>query len=582
MSPQPRECGRPGLNADACASLSAKIKSRRWPRFGDSASVRIGLVAGVSLAAVLLSAHLVDVSALRIHGLADTLNDQAGYVSVARNLIASGELRSNIIYPSLLAQQTTANYLYMPGHYLALAAVYKLLGFGAIQSILPSIIAYIIAGIALFLTVSHFYGRNVGTTAALLFALFPANIVYSLTAMAEMTLLAAAMTALTVFVFLSFRLRVALGPILLVMPLLFRETGLVVGIVFFLLILVDGVRLHLKAAALFLTSSALIAVLVLSSPVSIARPSLAPFNILLLDENKLYADAFILNRINPSVFDWTVAPFTKIVHNTRLLYSLFSSIFRSVFSAHLFVVTGVSVFEVVSLGLILLGIPFGLLVLLRRPQHTLVIASVAVPAVLLLAILALYYVLYFQALRILLLAVPFECILYAVILRRTHKAVDVRKQVWRSRQILAVSSVAIAFALSVGLTYAALAPDATTQARADRAITFLDSLGHDPAYVLVTPPQIAFDYVYQHPRVDWSFLPANRATLELLNSVEAVGTIVLPAADAETDLTLEDVQAAGFYLEQTPMLDGVRYYVFKHSQPASRLSLPSAYRPTAN
>jgi hypothetical protein len=555
--------------ADTRPWCSATFDLSVWTEFLSSALARVVLINSIALAAVLVSARLVHVGPLRIHGLADTLNDQAGYVSVARNLIATGELRSSIIIPSLLAQPTDATYLYMPGHYVALALSYALFGFGPIQSILPSIVAYIIATTALFLTVAHFYGRNVGTTAALLFALFPANIVYSLTAMAEMTLLAAAMVSLAMFSFLSFKLRVVLGPLLLTLPLLFRETGLALAIVFFLLIVFNDDRLHLKAIVLFIALSTVVAVEVLLSPVSVLRPSLAPFNILLLDERKLYADAFTLERINPTLIDWIVAPFTKFAYNAHILAVLFWSLLRNMFSANPFAVTGVAAFEVLSLALILLGIPFGLFVVLRRPQHTLVIASVAVPAVILLAILSLYYVLYLQAVRILMLAVPFECILFAVMLRRTFKVRPLRIWGWRSRQLLIAACLALGFGLSVGVTYVALAPDDAAQARAERETAFLESIGHNPDHVLVTPWQIAFDYVYQHPTVEWSFIPANRATLDLLNESKTVGTIVVPTSDAETDLTVDDIMASGFHLEATLMLDGHSYDVFK-AQPTQR------------
>jgi hypothetical protein len=553
--------------ADKRTWLSATYDLSRRPAFLSSAPARVVLINAIALTAVLLSARLVHVGPLRIHGLADTLNDQAGYVSVARNLVATGELRSSIIIPSLLLEPTEATYLYMPGHYLALAGSYALFGFGPIQSILPSIVAYIIATTALFLTVSHFYGRNVGTTAALLFALFPANIVYSLTAMAEMTFLAAAMVSLAIFSFLSFRLRVVLGPFLLILPLLFRETGLALAIVFVLLIVFNDDRFHVREIASFIALSTVVAVEVLLSPVSILRPSLAPFNLLLLDERKLYTDAFVLARINPRLIDWIVAPFIKFAYNAHTLAVVFWSLLRNVFSPNPFAITGVAAFEVLSLAVILLGIPFGLFVVLRRPQHTLVTASVAVPAVILLAILSLYYVLYLQAVRILMLAVPFECILYAVMLRRTFKARPFRNWGWRRRQLLVAACLALGFGLSVGVTYVALAPDDAAQARSQRETAFLESIGDKPDHVLVTPWQIAFDYVYQHPTVEWSFIPANRATLQLLDEVKTVGTIVVPTSDAETDLTLDDITASGFYLEANVTLDNVHYNVFKRSQP---------------
>ena len=44
------------------------------------------LVGSLALAFMLGCAWLVDITEVKIHGLADSLNDQVGYVTVARNL----------------------------------------------------------------------------------------------------------------------------------------------------------------------------------------------------------------------------------------------------------------------------------------------------------------------------------------------------------------------------------------------------------------------------------------------------------------------------------------------------------------
>jgi len=84
--------------------------------------------------------------------------------------------------------------------------------------------------------------------------------------------------------------------------------------------------------------------------------------------------------------------------------------------------------------------------------------------------------------------------------------------------------------------------------------------------VLVAPPELAFDYVYTHYPVGWSFVPANRETLRLLTATHTVGTLVLPATSSDTALTASDVAGEGFRLVETAQVDQARYLVFRSAR----------------
>jgi hypothetical protein len=524
---------------------------------------RAAVVAGSAIVCVLLGAVLVDIREIKIRGLGNSLNDQVGYIGVARNFLDSGHLHSTLIYPSLLGQLAQKDYLYMPGDYLALAAAYALFGFGAIQSVLPSMLAYVVASVALFFGVLELYGRDIATLAALLFVLFPANIVYALTAMPEMMVVCAAVIAFAIFVYLPFTLKVALGPGLLVLPLLFRETGVAIALIFAALVLFDHRRLRPWAALLFAVGSLAVVWLVLRSDISAGRPSLALLDIFSTDERSLYSDALALGRIHPTLQEWLRAPLVKLAHNGRLLAKVFSSAALAFVEHGALPQTGVSLLETTSLGLMLSGIPLGLVAIVRRPRDPLLFGAVAVLATLLTAILTLYFVLFFQAVRILLLAVPYECIVFAVLLRSLQRRMGSspwRIASWSTRICLGLGVVGLA---SLGLTYAALAPDPSEQLSAKRDTAFLESIQHDDHYVLVAPWQLAFDYVYDHYPVTWAFLPANRETLVLLDATYPVGTILLPASGADTELTADEILKAGFEEMPPAVLEAERYEVFK-------------------
>src|SRR5262249_37201511 len=113
------------------------------------------------------------------------------------------------------------------------------------------------------------------------------------------------------------------------------------------------------------------------------------------------------------------------------------------------------------------------------------------------------------------------------------------------------------------LTSAALRTSDTERTAAARDLAFLESTNHDDNYVLATPPQLPFDYVYLHYPVRWAFLPANRESLHLLNQAYPIGTLVLPTDTDESELTPEDVQSEGLTPTQTVTLGDDQYVVFR-------------------
>lgn len=525
------------------------------------ALVRVVLVGGLALANVLLCAALVGVDQLHFHGLGGTLNDQFGYVTTARNLVETGKLDSDVIYPSVLSQSANKDYLYMPGFYITLAATYLVLGFGNITSILPSILAQIVATIALFLGALKLYGKTIATLSALIFSLFPANLAYPITAMVEPTLTAALLVSLAVFIYLPTTAKVLLGPVLLAFPMLFRETGAVLAIPFALMILFDqGVlragslpQPRLKSAVLFVVFAAITVTAVLRADFSTGRPSLEPLILISRDEGTIYNDAYFLQQSDRRLPSILFEPVVKFAYNARDLVVTFTGSARAVLERGPSSLTGAGYLELVCLALMLAGVPLSALAIRRNPRDPLLIGGLAVVAVLLLAILALYFVPHFQAVRILLIGVPFECVACAVLLASP----------WRAAGAVRYVLVGLAIAGDVLLTVAALRPTDAEQSSSRRDLEFLQSIGHDDRFLLVTPVELPFEYLYAHYPVRWSIDPFDSQTLHLLNEKYPVGTLVLDNSSTESQLTAADLAAEGLHFVQTTQLDDHEYAVYE-------------------
>jgi len=178
------------------------------------------LVAAVAAGWLWLHAAYFDPSRLHVSG---RFVDQGGYVTTARVLADTGELRSGIIYPAYLDNPRWRPY--MPGHYAVLAATYRLLGYSPFSSLLPSLLGYVLAAVATFLIAERYFGRACGLLAAWGFLAFAGSVTYAFTAMAEMTFTAAGAVAFAAWARLPDRGRWVGGPLLLAVPFLFRETG---------------------------------------------------------------------------------------------------------------------------------------------------------------------------------------------------------------------------------------------------------------------------------------------------------------------------------------------------------------------
>ena len=468
---------------------------------------RPGVLLSAFVAAALIATGLqTNWRRLPIHGPRMSLNDQAGYVSVARHWVDEGRLDSSLIYPSLLLQTAHRNSLYMPGYYAELALCYRLFGYSALTSRLPALVSYLLACALVYWIARRLYGEDVALYAGVLFACFPLSLIYAFTAMAEIPLIAAGLLAFAAFLFVHTGKRWWVGSIALVLPVVFRETGIVLGLVMGVMLLFGGARDRVRQAALGGLLAFCVLFLLLVSPLSAGRPSMWKANILARGSNEaLYGDAFALVGLPHSAQDWIGSIGAKFHVNVGALLLAWG--------------TADGWREGSAMLFLLSGIPLGLWLWVQNRDPFALGVALAL-AVLLAAVLSLYIVWYYRGVRSLLLVQPLVAILWGLFLNNRVRG--------KGRVIRAVPVVAL-FLLGVLATRAVVIRQREAETQAEENTALIESVVAGDGRLLVSPYTLSLDYVNEHYPQLWAFPPSNCATTQLLDSRFGIGVFIMPA-----------------------------------------------------
>jgi 4-amino-4-deoxy-L-arabinose transferase-like glycosyltransferase len=471
--------------------------------------VDLGLAGAIGLSAylvLLVLAQIYPVHDFYVTGNAVMSNDQVGYITTARWLAETGELRSHLIYPSHLREPRYR--LYMPGTYYVLAVGHILFGPGDVAWRIPAMLSFVLAAVGVFLIGRRFYGRVEGVVAAGLFMLFPPMGAFAFTAMPQLPFIAAGVSAFCIFAYLPARLRGFLVPVLLVGPFLFRETGALL-IIPMLLVLHGELRRRRGMTVMAVSlSSILVLYGLLEWQKASGRGSLSPvafgsFN---------YANAF-----PPAPAPLTIG---------RLWMDLTGNVSSSIDGLwlHLRHRDEVALF----LGLIL---AFAFLATLRgarrdsrRAVDTLALGAGLLAFAAALMISTLYTWSLYRGLRAVLFTFPLlaVCVAPGLVsgLRRLQRGLP--------RPVSLLSALGAIGLLIGGAWHGArrLVPQ-FDGAAGRRAVAVLEGLDLRQGGVLVAPSDFALDYVLRHYPLRWSFVPRNSRTLRLLARKYHVQTIIV-------------------------------------------------------
>jgi hypothetical protein len=470
------------------------------------------VVTAAAVAFLLAGAYFLDPSRLHISANHSSLNDQVGYISVARNLAEAGSLRSNVIYPATLSQNKSRNYLYMPGYYVVLAASYVLFGFGVYQSLLPNLSAFVCSAVLAFLLASKLYGRGAGFVAALLFMTLPANVMFSLTAMSELVVAASALAAVAALVFVPQRWRPYGGALLLSMAFMFRETAIFLVMPLVALVVRPCGVWRLRPAMLLAGCTLLGVIAVSQLDICAGRPRL---NALEYDDaftGAKYTDATI-SPLPPTLSQLRGA----IEYNVRRNWSRLIAVTRSLSQLEGLAFDAILVLTLATLA-------YGGMV---RTRDLFPLATGLMTLAALLAVLLIYTPDGYRGLRVLLFTYPLLAVCSAGLVTQVDPAR------WFPRYKLAIRSAEVALLglwLWVGLTSVAAVGRTfpASDAEDDATRAFMSSVQHDDRRMLVGPFEVSLPYAFDHHPLQWAFVPMNGQTLDLLSKQYDIGTLLLP------------------------------------------------------
>lgn len=426
-----------------------------------------------------------------VTGLDYALNDEAGYVSVARNLLHEGRLESNLYLPGALPGPGQVNRLYMPGHYLSLAASLALCGDVWFAAVLPSLVASLLSLVGTYLLAYRLFGPSVARLASAIWALLPLPVVFAWTAMAELTFVAAGVVALVGVASAPLRWRPLLVPPLLVLPFLFRETGALLCFPALALLVPRGAerwpwrRLLASGAA-----SVVLLSCVLALPFASQR-----------------------NRLKAADRGYTDAAWTpegsvpeRLLRRTRGNLSRLPQLSGLELSGYAFWAAGL-----LAAAALLRG----------DPRDPLAWATLGLGLILMLLIVVTYETAHFRGARQLLFTFPWSCVVLARALSRVE--LDLRG---RAGALLGACLLCAFFLEPIP---AALSEHEGYQGQLRRFCEEHVAADADLATVFEVPS----GWALHHPRSRVSFLPANDPTLELLAAKLERLTLLLPATHLE-------------------------------------------------
>jgi hypothetical protein len=551
----------------------------------------LGMMIGLALVGV---GRTVDWTRISVDGLQGSLNDQVGYISVARHMADGQGMVSSIIYPSVLRQRVSKNTLYMPGFYWALAFTYRLLGYSVAASFVPSLASYLLACWLTYWIAGRLYGESAASYGGALFAFFPLCLVFAFTAMAEMPVVAAGLTGLAVFLWGMGGERlmtgnptlrkegegwgtrksleippfaksakdgapgagkvddlgeapwkaVVVGALVLVVPLVFRETGVVVGVVMLAVLIAAARERWWRVGAGAAALMTVVVGAVMLSPAGAGRPSLWRADVLTGgDPRVVYADAYAMERLPSGLRDWAGALRGNLRDNARNLWRARDADGWAEKSAVWFLLS---------------GIPLGAWLWWRRRDAFAGGVSAAVAA-LLAADLSCYDIWGYHGVRALLVMQPLVAILWGAVVARWLG----ERGWWRG--------LALAACFVAGMAGAVVILGAQAEVNADTLedVAFLEAIRPDNRLLVASPYEISLGYVQEHYPVRWAFLPSDCRTMRLLDERYEIGTVILPE-----DASAEMLGGCGLpFSSEEEEHAGVRYRVL--SRKSTEYPVPS-------
>ncbi len=463
-----------------------------------------------------------------------TLNDQVGYITTARWLAETGELRGHLVCPAFIRSEDWR--LYMPGNYTVLAASFWLFGYGPFQARLPNLLAYVVGALLVYGLGRRLYGRASGLVAASLVLLFPPHLGFTFTAMAETVFATACLAALYLFLRWPAGSRAWAMPFLLALPFLFRETGALLILPMLALAWGAATRPRPVALAAGVVGSILCLGAIYSWQTSTGKQS--PPLSWIVEGKPNYGDATLEgSNLELSVGEWIQAFWGNFSENVDTLAERMTTDFF---------VHGEPAFTSTLLLTALVCLVGGLL-RFRKDLYPLSVGLVGLATWLLLLFFHKAYE--HVAIRHILFVLPLSAIYVAHLLVQLHRRLHAR---WGASigRAAAILFAVVALGLhtwgmqDIVRRFVVESPPELTR--------YMEALEHDDSKLLVSSPRIGLDYTLKHYPVRWSFVPDNEETLRLLAERHEIGTLIVRTTftDPEAEkLTVEALERNGLHFQ---------------------------------
>jgi hypothetical protein len=430
--------------------------------------------------------------------------DQVGYITTARWLAETGELRSHLIFPAHLDDPRWR--LYMPGIYYVLAANHVLLGPGPVAWRVPAMVSFVVSAVLVFLIGLRTYGRREGLVAAGLFMLFPPMAAFAFTAMPQLPFVAVCAVAFCAFVYLPARLQVYLVPALLVPPFLFRETGALL-VIPMALVLAGRRGQRPWTVLLAIAGSVSVLYLVLQWQLALGKGMLPVFG------GINYANAFPAPA-PPLTVD-------NLWRNVAATVSSNIDVLRR-HGARQGVIQPLEVILIMTL----LALGRGLVRTSRGLRDTLPIGAGLLAVVVATMLTTLHTWSFYRGLRSMLFTFPLLAVCVAPLVTAWAAWLERRFPFRRTAVVVGLACAAGLLLVGAGWSKEHLRPHFGTE-KGKQTVALLESLGLADDGVLVAPWDVSRDYALRRYPQRLSFVPSNTRTLRLLAATHPVRTVIV-------------------------------------------------------
>ncbi len=513
-------------------------------------SYHLAVIAFIALCVLGMGEHYLWTGTLHTTAIGNTMNDQVGYVTTARNLADYGRLESSLYYPALLKYYKSHNLLYMPGIYYIYAFFFRVLGFSIFAAFLPNLLAFIGSSLLLFMIARHSFNVQTAYMSTISFMLFPPVILYAYSAMMEMLFVFFCLAAFYVFLRIPKKVRFILGGLPFVAPYLIRESAVLMLPGLAMMIYLDSDERKIQKSVLFTFLSLCVFLLIDRIPYVADIPP--HFTLSLVNISALYTDATAVKDIHLSFFATLVVMLGNAVENIGAFKALLLDWkdWPAGFTFYLMA--------------LILGFICTIIILYNKKIKK-AFGYFTISTLLILVAITFSILMYFRnsGIRQMLFMVPFLlCIAFYAL---STSEISRRRGLTFFLQAVIIASCIFFCFISLGNFRRDVVK---TSAYEQKSNNFLDASGVSNARFFVAPHQISLDYVNSHFPIRWSFIPDNEETLGLLSAKYHIDMLIIPlghplTVDMKERKVKDSLLNGAFKATESRVFDNALYLIYR-------------------